>query len=335
MRKREVRRLKKLGLWKTEKQGPKLTKNHDQSRPFNCECCGRQWFHRYGSTSRFCSPSCSQQHKRNQWLDCSRCLAGVGLGAQTASRLLGADKSSINRAWKKHGIKARKPGGNRSLWIEARSKVTREKKLIKKWEKAWLAECKPARYPDWSVFWYNHKASIASGDAYRAMTPEQRRERNKRAVERRIEKLGNEGYKRYKSQQIRKWKERNPHKAKEYLERYLSDPGNRIAWNMRNRFKDIMKDSRLAPKGGRWEMIGTSSQGLREHLESQFYGEMTWDNYGSHWHVDHIIPVSSWDHNDPEQVRRCWHWTNLQPLTASENMSKGATITEPQMSLGL
>jgi len=61
---------------------------------------------------------------------------------------------------------------------------------------------------------------------------------------------------------------------------------------------------------------------------------MTLDNYGKHtWHIDHIIPISSFDLNDPNQVAIAFHYTNLQPMWAKENISKGAKITHPQMSL--
>ena len=61
------------------------------------------------------------------------------------------------------------------------------------------------------------------------------------------------------------------------------------------------------------------------HLEAQFKPGMTWDNYGlKGWHVDHIRPCASFDLRDPEQQRRCFHYTNLQPLWAEENLKKGS-----------
>ena len=54
---------------------------------------------------------------------------------------------------------------------------------------------------------------------------------------------------------------------------------------------------------------------------------MTWENHGRYgWHIDHIMPCSSFDLTDPEQQKKCFHYTNLQPLWAHENMSKGAKI---------
>ena len=82
------------------------------------------------------------------------------------------------------------------------------------------------------------------------------------------------------------------------------------------------------------EYIGCSPAFLREHLENQFTEGMTWENQGQ-WEVDHIRPCASFalNHSDPEVAelnrRACFHYTNLQPLWASENCSKGAKYDGP------
>ena len=52
---------------------------------------------------------------------------------------------------------------------------------------------------------------------------------------------------------------------------------------------------------------------------------MTWDNHGE-WHIDHIKPCASFDLTDADQQRECFNYTNLQPLWAKDNLSKGAKI---------
>lgn len=69
--------------------------------------------------------------------------------------------------------------------------------------------------------------------------------------------------------------------------------------------------------------LGCSPTELMEHLESQFTPEMTWENYGTYWSVDHTIPLSSFDLTNREQFLKAAHYTNLQPLTIPENASKG------------
>jgi hypothetical protein len=71
------------------------------------------------------------------------------------------------------------------------------------------------------------------------------------------------------------------------------------------------------------ELIGCSSKELESYLENQFTEGMTWENYGYYgWHIDHIKPCSSFDLTDPEQQKLCFHYSNLQPLWAKDNIKK-------------
>lgn len=71
------------------------------------------------------------------------------------------------------------------------------------------------------------------------------------------------------------------------------------------------------------KMIGCSVERLRQHLESLFQDGMTWENYGLRgWHIDHIRPVSSFDLSLPEEQQKAFHYSNLQPLWAEDNMKK-------------
>lgn len=74
------------------------------------------------------------------------------------------------------------------------------------------------------------------------------------------------------------------------------------------------------------ELVGCDMPTLKRHLESKFSDGMTWDNYGSVWHVDHIVPCAVFDLSEAEQARECFHFTNLQPMFAEENMRKHARL---------
>jgi hypothetical protein len=80
--------------------------------------------------------------------------------------------------------------------------------------------------------------------------------------------------------------------------------------------------------------IGCTAQQLCAWLEKQFKQGMTWDNYGTHWHVDHIVPLSHFDLSLDEHRKRANHYTNLRPLGAFENMSRGNRI-EGAIQMGL
>jgi hypothetical protein len=75
--------------------------------------------------------------------------------------------------------------------------------------------------------------------------------------------------------------------------------------------------------GKTMELVGCSKDDLLVHLESKFTEGMTWENYGK-WHIDHIRPCASFNLEDREEQKRCFHWTNLQPLWAQYNIRKGA-----------
>ena len=76
-----------------------------------------------------------------------------------------------------------------------------------------------------------------------------------------------------------------------------------------------------------WKSLtGFTIQELVSHLELKFTNGMTWENYGSYWHLDHIRPVVSFKFTKPEdeEFKQCWDILNLQPLLAKENLKKGS-----------
>jgi hypothetical protein len=74
------------------------------------------------------------------------------------------------------------------------------------------------------------------------------------------------------------------------------------------------------------QLLGCSIPELRKHLHTLFQPGMTWENYGTVWEIDHRIPCASFDLNDAAQKQKCFHFSNLQPLTVSDNRSKGARV---------
>lgn len=68
--------------------------------------------------------------------------------------------------------------------------------------------------------------------------------------------------------------------------------------------------------------IGCNIHYLREWFEFNFTPEMTWDNYGTYWSIDHIIPVNNFDLTQEKEKLRCWNWSNLVPVPVKYNASK-------------
>jgi hypothetical protein len=111
----------------------------------------------------------------------------------------------------------------------------------------------------------------------------------------------------------------------EYQKRYQVtrrklDPGFRVLGALRQR---LYRATRGKKSASTLALLGCAADELKVHLESLFQPGMSWENYGK-WHVDHRRPCASFDLVDPAQQRECFHYTNLQPLWALDNLQKGA-----------
>jgi hypothetical protein len=105
--------------------------------------------------------------------------------------------------------------------------------------------------------------------------------------------------------------------------KYRIDPNFRIICCLRSRFLQSLdgKKKIYSPL----KLLGCSVAFLKKYLEKYFKSGMSWSNYGR-WHIDHIRPCASFDLSRPSEQRKCFHYTNLQPLWAKENLSKGSKI---------
>jgi len=71
------------------------------------------------------------------------------------------------------------------------------------------------------------------------------------------------------------------------------------------------------------KLFGCSKDEIKSHIESQFRPGMNWDNWAlDGWHIDHIKPCSSFDLTKKEEQKKCFHYTNLQPLWATTDIAK-------------
>jgi len=139
------------------------------------------------------------------------------------------------------------------------------------------------------------------------------------------------------------WRKNNPEKDKEERKKYVENNKEKVnkyhsEWKKNKRINDdeyklkenmsrrIRYELNTLLKGKKtkrtFEYLGCSIDELKKYLETKFTGNMSWDNYGKVWHIDHIIPCASWNLSDEFENNCCWNYRNLQPLYASENQSK-------------
>lgn len=121
--------------------------------------------------------------------------------------------------------------------------------------------------------------------------------------------------------------------AKQHKNRCEKDPIYKLTCHIRKKTNSILRNKGFSKLHHLNEYIGCTIEELKIHLESRFYpnsetGElMTWSNHSIYgWHIDHIKPLSL--ATTVEELYKLCHYTNLQPLWAKENLSKGDKYEE-------
>ena len=118
------------------------------------------------------------------------------------------------------------------------------------------------------------------------------------------------------------WYITNSERARAFRQEYGKRIGARLFRNAYSRIIVAMKKHKLPAHCATWEALNCDLETLMAHLEQNFVDGMSWENYGE-WEMDHIKPCISFDLTDKAQFMLCFHYSNLQPMWALENMQKG------------
>jgi len=150
-----------------------------------------------------------------------------------------------------------------------------------------------------------------------------------RAYRKRLQKQKSEEDRENDRRYHKEWREKNKQKLQEtqkkwHQERYATDPQYKLRVLLRARLNVALAGG--YKKGSAIKLLGCTIEELKKHLESQFQPGMTWKNHGKIWHIDHIVPLANFDLQNLDQLKIACHFTNLQPLTVSQNTSKGKRI---------
>lgn len=124
----------------------------------------------------------------------------------------------------------------------------------------------------------------------------------------------------------KKWRASHKNHIRIYMKnwhrQFANDPDYKLKRNLRSRLTHILRGGLKEAKT--FALLGCSLEHFKNYLLAQFQDGMTWSNYGINgWVIDHIRPCASFDLTDPEQQKRCFHFSNLQPLWAKDNLRKG------------
>jgi hypothetical protein len=105
-------------------------------------------------------------------------------------------------------------------------------------------------------------------------------------------------------------------------QRKREDPAWAMADRLRKRVGRAIRDYAPGMKAYKTQQyLGCTMDEFMRHIESRFVEGMTWDNRHL-WHLDHIKPCVMFNLMDPEEQKKCFHYTNLQPLWAIDNIVK-------------
>lgn len=119
----------------------------------------------------------------------------------------------------------------------------------------------------------------------------------------------------------REWRLQNQDKVKQYEVSRSLIPEFRLVRACRTRLLSFLRGKNNTDRSRK--MMGCSVGFLRNHIESTWQSGWSWQNHGTAWHIDHIVPLS-WFPLTDEWLSVAFHWTNLHAMSREENHKKGA-----------
>jgi len=94
----------------------------------------------------------------------------------------------------------------------------------------------------------------------------------------------------------------------------------RLKDSLRNRIYCAVRYNQKS--GSAVKDLGCSISEFKKYTESKFYGKMSWNNWGTIWQLDHIVPLWKFNLSNRNQFKQAAHYTNLQPLTIEDHKEK-------------
>jgi hypothetical protein len=265
-----------------------------------------------------------------------------------SGRLVGWDKCAVSLFRKKNGLRAHSnsDAARAHHLINGTGNVGRH---LEDWRREWrgvvddywtlctdvvIAKmCDPemrGRSDQMVLYYLRHEDSKRRGrERCRGAWEKMKLDPNKVASKKAAHKIWAEKNKDYLKRKRAEWVMNNREAYRASVRKSNRRPENRIRKNLRKRLSEVLRSTSDTFASS----IQCTPRQLKMYLEAQFTKRMTWENYGTYWHVDHIQPLASFDLKAPTQRSLACNWQNLRPLEAGRNMEKSDTIEVPQLHL--
>lgn len=107
--------------------------------------------------------------------------------------------------------------------------------------------------------------------------------------------------------------------------RNKTDENYRLKKALRSRLHKCIKKNKLTMK-----YIDCDLDFFKKWLSFNFNENMSFENYGPYWHLDHVLPCSKFNFENEDDISKCFIWYNIQPLEGILNMSKHNNINEQE-----
>jgi hypothetical protein len=127
-------------------------------------------------------------------------------------------------------------------------------------------------------------------------------------------------------------KPENREKRNKYLRKYkadrrLNDHNYKLFENHRKKIWKSLTNKSNSSK----ELLGCDIENYVNWITYTMSDEMTWDNYGTYWNIDHLVPVNTFDITNPDEAKKAFNWKNTWAMIASKNFSKRIKIIPEEL----
>jgi hypothetical protein len=158
------------------------------------------------------------------------------------------------------------------------------------------------------------------------MSEEERKRRKSECDKKYREKLGEKLLEKKRDY----YKKYGLQKAKDWQKQMMSDINFVTKKRLRGRVYVALKRGVKSAKT--MELLGCTIDEFKSYFESKFTEGMSWDAYmRGELHIDHKIPCINFDLTKEEEQKKCFHYSNLQPLWAIDNLKKGTSLNYKQI----